>query len=222
VCVTSSWTSATTIACGSGGIVQVAGYGAVTVGAVAGTVPAVLSFDAAVVSSLFSRNLAQSGGAWVSISGLDFGNVDGTVSSSLSNPSCSSASWTSSTSASCRYLSSLLSVVDVSAKVTLAAVAGTGFSAFSFDAPVSSFVGVSNVPLTAGLSITVVGLNLGSIDYTLTAELSRYMCSTLSWLTTTSVSCLSQRLMSADELAVTVGAVAGTGSSVFSFDAPVG
>jgi hypothetical protein len=78
----------------------------VTVAYVSGTGKPVFSFDAAVASSI-NLNGAVSGYAPVTVSGMDFGMSDQTVTAGMnmgggSNAqSCSTSSWTSATTAMC-------------------------------------------------------------------------------------------------------------------------
>jgi len=81
-CLTSSWTSATTVACLSSASYQRALASTVTVGVSAGTHLRWHSFDAAVLSYT-NLNSAVSGGSFVSVSGLDFGGYDLSVTAAV-------------------------------------------------------------------------------------------------------------------------------------------
>jgi len=77
VCFTSSWTSATTLACRSNAFGDVFQSASVTVASVSGTGKPVFSFDAAVASDV-QLNAPLSGYASVTVSGLNFGVRDHT------------------------------------------------------------------------------------------------------------------------------------------------
>ena len=101
---------------------------------------------------------------------------------------------------------------------------GTSTEAFSFDAPVASFVAL-NVPHSGRGSVTVTGLQFGLSEYTASAAVSAEACVTSSWLSSTSLACLgsfsrSSGGQSTRVTEVTVGGFVGTGLDIFSFDSP--
>ena len=78
---------------------------------------------------------------------------------------------------------------------------------------------LSNAATSAKLSVTVTGLSFGDTDFSPTTMFNQQSCSCLSWIATTTVSCLLQSDAGADaSVVVTVGAVAGTAASKFTFD----
>ena len=68
--------------------------------------------------------------------------------------------------------------------VTVATVVGTSGAAFSFDAPVLSYA-LLNMVATGGSSMTMIGVNFGSIVLSSTARLSEALCPTTAWSTST-------------------------------------
>ena len=109
-----------------------------------GTGYGVFSFDAP-VASFVELNMAHSFGGSVTVSGLSFRYVEYTATAQLVSAVCSTTSWSSATSVQC--LASALwdaegSLYDVmrAVQVTVGGVVGTSTEAFSFDAPVASFV----------------------------------------------------------------------------------
>jgi hypothetical protein len=89
-------------------------------------------FAAPVVSSSESANAPESGGAQLTISGLQFGISEPSASLLLASASCSTTSWTSATSAACTSTSSAAGQV-LGLRIVIAAVFGTG-SSIVFDA----------------------------------------------------------------------------------------
>ena len=118
------------------------------------------------------------------------------------------------------------SVYDVmrAVQVTVGGFVGTSTEAFSFDAPVASFVSL-NVPHSGRGSVTVTGLQFGLSEYTASAAVSAEACVTSSWQSSTSLACLgsfsrSSGGQSTRVTEVTVGGFVGTGLDIFSFDSP--
>ena len=122
----------------------------------------------------------------------------------------------------CKLSPSSVDLAETFSRMTVAAVAGTSSSAFSFDAPVGSFLSLINVALTTGMSVTVRGLGFGSYDLTQTVMLNLAPCGTLSWHSLTLLACLATEVSPVASQVVTVSALTGTGAAVLSFDAPFG
>ena len=89
-------------------------------------------------------------------------------------------------------------------------------------APAVSFVAESNAGTSAGIGLTVSGLNFGLYDNTPSSRIGASGCGTAAWVSLTSVQCVLQHGLNVRlGAAVTVSEVAGTFSSVFSFDGDV-
>jgi len=88
---------------------------------------------APVLSAARPSNSPQSGSASVLITGLAFANADPTASIELALASCSTASWSSVTSALCISTASGTSGLAQGLSIAIAGVSGTGASIF-FDA----------------------------------------------------------------------------------------
>ena len=73
-----------------------------TVAGVVGTGHGVFSFDAPVASFVSSINTPLSGRGSVTVSGLNFGLAEYTASAAVGSEPCSTSSWMSATSISCR------------------------------------------------------------------------------------------------------------------------
>ena len=218
LCRTVSWTSVTTIACMSSALSGALRMMSVTISATVGTGLDVLSFDAPVGSHVL-MNTPQSGRAFLTLLGLNFGYVDHSPTAMLASAPCKTASWTSETQLRC--VSGQLASASMYLSVTISATVGTGLGVLSFDAGVVSTV-VRNTPQSGGASMTLLGLNFGYSVYTESVSLGGRLCSTSSWMSGTSVRCHVQVAVAADQTSVvTVSAVSGTGLDVFSYDAPV-
>jgi hypothetical protein len=90
------------------------------------------SFAAPVVSSSQCVNAPESGGAQLTISGLQFGISEPSASLLLASALCSTTSWTSATSAACTSVSNAAGQV-LGLRIAIAAIIGTGLS-ITFDA----------------------------------------------------------------------------------------
>jgi hypothetical protein len=173
-----------------------------------GTQLAGYTFDAA-VSSYGMYNSPHSGGASVTVVGLNFGSMlDLSQTASLSAGVCATSSWSSTTSVVCT--SGPLRADVAFAAVTVGGVIGTQHQAYTFDAPMST-QGLSNSPDSGGASLTLIGVNYGAYDHSMTVSLSGGMCVTSSWSTTSSVFCLSGVLiLDTPVVHLTLGEIAGT------------
>ena len=137
VCMTSAWTSATSVGCqasalwdAEGSLYDVMRMVQVTVGGVVGTMTEGFSFDGP-VASFVSMNVPSTGRGSVTVSGLSFGLSEATMSGSLASAVCVSSSWSSSTSLTC--LSGAAIEVHAFMSATVNAAVGTGCSIFTFD-----------------------------------------------------------------------------------------
>jgi hypothetical protein len=227
VCFTSAWSSATTVACRSNPLGDIFGQVSVTVASVSGTGRPIFSFDSATASSV-ELNMPLSGCALVTVSGLNFGVGEHTVTAGLEMGgagnvgSCSTSSWTSATSAACRTVG--ISDKFGHVQLTVSSVAGTGQPVYSFDGAVVSEARL-NTPFSGYASVTVSGLDFGVGEHTATAGLQGAgrgdigVCFSSSWTSATTLACLSHEsgviLMGAS---VTVAVITGTGKPIFSFD----
>jgi hypothetical protein len=187
----------------------------VTVGGVAGTGLGHFSFDAPAVSGI-KRNSPHSGMGSVTVTGLQFGIGEHSATVGVEMAACLTSAWTSMTSVGC--LGSGLAQIFGYSGVTVGGIAGTGEPVFSFDAVVASGV-LGNAPHSGMGSVTVTGLQFGIGEHTATGVVGLAACHCSSWASATSLSCLMSSFAGyPGYVQVTVGAVGGTGASVFSFD----
>ena len=188
-----------------------------------------------------SGNAPTSGGASATISGLSFAPINMTPTAAMAEADCSTTSWASGTTVLC--LQSLpVNAGSSRTTVTVASVAGTALSLFTFDgmsprfthclcilcftcvreAPAVSVnhVGSGNAPGTGGASATISGLSFATADMTPTAMLAESDCSTTSWASGTTVVCRQAAPSNAgsSQTTVTVSSVSGTSHGLFTFD----
>ena len=133
-------------------------------------------------------NGPSSGGPSVTVTGLNFGGVDFTSSSTVSMHSCSTAAWTSSTAVACLWHKHVRN--EASVQVTIHAQVGTDAAAFTFDAPLGSSILPLNLPASTHYSVTVSGLNFGMQNYSVTSMISNSACSTAAWTSQSTLACL--------------------------------
>ena len=167
-------------------------------------------------------NTASTGGSSLTVYGLNFGTVDLSATSTIRLAECRSTSWISYTSVSC----STANLIAPTTSLTVSRLTGTGATFFCYDSAVLSY-SLLNIAPSGGSSLTVTGLNFGAYASTATVDMEGYSCSTTSWTASTAVACVDQLrgsgwpLRSRGYMMATVGALAGTGLSAVSFDAPV-
>ena len=204
------------------------------------------SVTAPVVSFVGEKNAVTSAGWSVTVSGLGFGSLDATPSSQLGLSNCLTATWASSTSVVCFLAPGEGPEKDSVA--TVSSVAGTRTRTFSYDcaaghfrfseaeyrinilsrshrlpilcpAPVVSFLADTNIVATASFSVTVSGVNFGALDFTASSRIGTSSCQTTAWVSGTSVACLMSLGVGTGLAAqATVSAVAGTQTTVFTYD----
>jgi hypothetical protein len=219
LCATTSWHSSTVIQCegpiGSGAALKTNVIHTMFIG----TQLTAFSYDSPVVSYSISPNSVVSGGSSVTLHGFNFAMSDLTNTVALGQTACGTASWTTISSITC--LSGSGAGAAQSIKVEASSVIGTALGTFTFDSPTVSHIMPKNAPTTSGALITVQGHNFAKGDFTVTAQIGKTACSTTSWTTLSSVLCRTNAGTGLlNLLSATVGAVVGTNSNVFSYDAP--
>jgi hypothetical protein len=228
-----SWTSTTTLVAYAGSHAAMASYVGMpnpqdlllTVSAIAGTTSDVFTFDAPLSSAWLRPNLPASTTYSLTVHGLNFGMDQYTTSVQLGLTACSTVSWTTTTQVRCYFNvkgMKMLDDADISSSVTVSAVAGTQLSAFSFDSAVSSLINPYNLVNSGASTVTVTGLNFGFSDFSATMQLMQTTCQTTAWSSASSVKCVTDAGHGGTVAAsITLNAVVGTSSTIFSFDGPV-
>ena len=81
---------------------------------------------------------------------------------------------------------------------------------------------MSLIGIYIGASMSLIGLNFADVDVSNIATVANGACSTTSWHTSTTVTCLTPlAYVDTTVSTLTVGAVVGTALALFSFDGPV-
>lgn len=107
--------------------------------------------------------------------------------------------------------------------VTVGGVVGTQLGVFTFDAVALTSIAPSNTASSDGSSLTLFGINFGTVDVTASAAIGGSSCGTASWSSLSSIRCLPAQSSTGRSLVgtVTVGNAVGTALYAFSIDAPV-
>lgn len=167
-------------------------------------------------------NSPDTGGSSISVTGLNFGSSELTTTLTVRSRDCLTTSWSSATWASCMTANLELPTF----AMTVNRLVGTGPRVFSYDAPILTTV-VLNIASSGRSSVTVTGLNFGSIDLSASAAAEGYAALSTAWTSATTLQCHDATrtadwpLGSRGYADVTVSALVGTGAtSLLSFDAP--
>jgi len=192
----------------------------VTLSGLLGTREDLFTYDSPAMTHISPANEATSAALSLTISGINLGyGVDVTPSMQIGLTACGTTTWTTTTLVLCKS-----KMGTGLARSLIAAVAkniGTAGSAFSYDAPAVSSKG-TNSPASAGISITVTGLNFASSDLTVTTAVGYTPCATSTWNSATSLACfLADGFGSSVPILATINGLVGTQPGVFSFDSPV-
>ena len=215
VCTTTTWNSDTTVLCHAGIPLSAANSAMVTVTAVVGTRLNLFSYDSPVLSSA-ALNTPHTGGASVTVTGLNFGYSEVTVSLAIPLQLCLTTSWSSITTVHCLTDSVLPAVPH--AMLTIESAVGTQFGLFSFDAPVVS-KGLTNVPNTRGAILSIWGLNFGYGEFTPSVRTAATHCDTATWSTSSTLLCATgRRAEAASSIQITLSYLSGSAADVFTFD----
>jgi len=221
LCTTTRWVSDTQVVC-QAPLGQ--GLSTVPVLSVASNVQSYsgqFSYDAPVVTYVGPFNAPASSSFTISVSGLNYANVDQSPSAIVGATACLTTSWSTTTSLVC--LSGLGTGVARTIIISLQGVVGTRNAGFTYDAAVPTSASPLNTQRTAAQSITVSGINFGSVDLALSvrhADQAEYPPgSAIQWVSSTSF--IVQSRAHGNAMAVTIDGIVGTASFPFSFDSPV-
>lgn len=224
-CDTTAWITTSYIKCLTPKGVGSTQSMAVTVASLVGTSPstfAYFTYNSPLICGLAPANAGTTGGSSITLTGLQFGPNDNTVTAQLGSTSCDTASWTSDSSILCT--TALAGGVGGrnTATLTVAALVGTTTQAFTYNAPVTSSVSIPNSPTSGAAVITLLGMDFGVPAVTATALAGGTLCSTTSWTTITAVACVSPvGIGRAHPVRLTVASQVGSLLRVLSFDSPV-
>jgi hypothetical protein len=164
-----AWISATTVVCGTGptttgidmrfhvGINKVVGTGAPS-----------FSYDSPVLTVLSPTNGPTTGGASITVKGYNFGPSkpymphQGQMGDSLDMLPCSTVFWLNNNIVVCSSSHGKGTSASIAIGPTPSTYSGTLMGAFSFDAPVVTFLALDNAPTVGGSLITITGMNMGT------------------------------------------------------------
>lgn len=237
-CKTTSWTSMTTLSCMTGKVSAPAYLAeTVTITGHTGTFQSGLySFDAPALSYHKNYNSCTSGGAILTVMGLNFGPVDYTPTAhiggelSFSKTICMTTSWSTDTAVRCAAPASFGRKQFPA--LTISGVVGTRPGGhFSYDKPVPTHATPGNAPpLATSAYVTIFGLNFAPVDATATAFINNNanlvglydVCTTTSWSSGTAVTCMPNERGADSMRSVAVGGLgqSGTGGA-FTYDGPI-
>jgi hypothetical protein len=218
-CATTSWMSATSLHCSVGLGMGKALTAAAELFDLTGCLDSMFTYDSPVISQV-TDNAATSGGASVTIRGFNLGHEEPTMTARIGSTSCAQSRWVSDTSAIC--LVPVGSGTAATLSTTIASIAGTLVSKYSFDTPALTGFVQANAPTTSGAYLTVLGLNFVAEDLTTSLTMSSGTCTTSSWSSSTTLSCKSLAGYGlAQNIGLTIHAQVGTGLGLVTFDAPV-
>ena len=152
-CESTVWRTITTILCTHGQPTDLSlEHAAVTINRVAATLARAFTFDSPVLSHVLPmRNIAASGGGYVTVSGLGFGRIDFSATTKLGGKDCLTSLWMSTTSVICKAAT----LRDSASVHTVGALVGTSLKLFTFDAPIMSSR-AGNVPTSGAGGILVM------------------------------------------------------------------
>jgi hypothetical protein len=219
-CATSSWSSVSTFLCISPTGAATTPHVAVAVESVAGTSVNVFTYDAPVVTRSAMSNAPTSGGAELTVNGINFGMSDATPTIRLGSSTCQSSLWLSNTAASC--LHSEGAGFNQLMAVTVDGVPGTVSYGFTYDPPTMTMADTFNIPASGGATITVEGVNFGPSDASNTVMVGFTTCKTSSWTSGTTVLCQSPVGTGAQpDIIHSTAGLFGTFSRALTFDSPV-
>ena len=172
-----------------------------------------------------NKNAPKSGSSFLTVVGLNFHELNGTASLSISSIACTSSSWTSSTAIFCIPP---FAPTDNSATILKhQSHSVTQLYLFTFDSPVISCITPNNIISSHASVVTVSGLNFGRTNTSATITIAltgSNLCVTTAWTSETVMQCVQQRMLIELGEFWTVRLMTntvGTTDAVFTFDAPV-
>lgn len=229
-CLSATWNSLSSVQCspapGTGGGHTIT----TTIDGLTGMQVGFFSYDAPIVTSLnaLSGNGPLSGGSSVSIFGLNFGAVYGLgATATIGGTACDTNWWVADSTVVCKTSGPGVGSGRI-ISMELQGVTGTLISAFTYNSPVITSPLYSNGPSTAGVHVTVSGTEFGTLNLTPTVRVGKTRCMTSSWISSTTIRCdVAPGVGATVHIGASLfdhqatAALAGTLSSVFTYDAPM-
>ena len=137
LCLTRSWSSYSTVQCIAGTESTQGDSAQLVTSSIAGMLLRAISFDAPALSDSYS-NPPQSGGASLTLAGVNFGFADVSPTAAIGTTACATSTYVSMTTIKC--LTSSSTELDALSILTVSATVGTAERLFTMDAPVLSQV----------------------------------------------------------------------------------
>jgi len=244
LCTTTSWTTATLVNCRTGPTASISNIGTVfsavvSLASLVGSGVSLMTFDAPVASFVNMRNVPS---YWpttpvLSVLGYNFQAGDTTASVFVGSTRCSAPAWISNTLMTCGQGSVRGAGYNRQLSVVVGGIIGTVtnmLNTLTFDSPVLTLFNPPNTATATFTTLTLLGMNFNPGDETPSITLGPNLCGTVSWSTSSLLTCFSAApSYSVVELAAgkakstlyanvfTAMAVVGTGYSLFTFDAAV-
>jgi len=219
---TTAWTSSTSVVASNlGGVLPPP----MVHGSLIGTASPFFTFDTPVVTQSVSGNANQAnspvtGGASVTIAGLNFVMLNLTPTGQIDRAPCASTSWLAATTMTC--LAPAGTGAADPTTVTISLSVATQAQAFTFDAAVVTLSQPFNTPTSDGSSLTLLGTNFFSSETSATAKVGAVTCGCTAWITNTALLCRTSPGVGRVYTQVTVTGLVGTSSqATLTFDAPV-
>jgi DNA-directed RNA polymerase subunit H (RpoH/RPB5) len=216
-CEGTRWESETSLRCLAGRGARGTHTAVVTAEGQAGSATAVYSADAGSMSSGKRYNTGSTGSASLTVHGSGHGMVALTAMGRIGQSGCERTVWISSSTVVCRvgpgHLLSqhfVISVQSVTASVT---------EIHSLDASYLSTMSLTNGARFALTSLTLYGVNLGTVDQSIAVGLSSSSCESSAWTSDIKLLCLSSMsYQQSRSVSVTSGTRLGSMSVALSFD----
>ena len=154
-----------------------------------GSITSYVSYNHPIVSSLSRNNGPRLGNIFVSVFASSFGVSDLCPSSRLGASSCSSSVWMPSSSVTCKLAAGYLQSLAVVSSVHLRT--STLSQRFSYDVAVLSSVKAinGNAPATGSVSVSVFGLEFGTVDLSESLQFGSTRCMATTFVSDTSLKC---------------------------------
>jgi hypothetical protein len=225
-----AWISSTTLVCGFGA----ANTGIdmrfhVDINKQVGTGAPVFSYDSPVLTVVSPANGPTTGGASITIKGTNFGarrpynDHQGQIGDASQMLPCSTVMWLTNNVVVCSSSPGQGSSGTIAIGPTPEVNAGTLMNAFSFDAPVVTYLALSNAPTVGGSMMTITGMNLGTASSStnqVDIAVAGNKCSSTSFISSSAVTCVTPAgIGTALDVQVNINSQPGMLYGLFSYDA---
>jgi len=217
---TTVWSSNTAIAAiplpGHDGMLRIG----MTICSLKGSTTQSFTFDSPVITRGGPVNGPATAGT-VTLYGKNFAVADYSGDARFGGTGCEVTKWTSNSLVSCKYPSGTGEAKSVSFSMALRV--GTSTEVFTYDSPsITDVVGTNGPPShSSGATVTVLGKNFGTSDYTVTAKVGVTACSFTKWVSDSHVTCVAPSgACPGQEVSIDVQGKKSTVHAVFSYDVP--